>query len=95
MDLDEIELTILHIIHCEVSSANSVCRLEPLLKWEILKEAAKAGISERRTREVLTYLERKGYFEYSKWNDDLYVLNEQGVKHFEKMAAEYAQKRNA
>jgi predicted transcriptional regulator len=89
MDMEETELTVLRIIHCEkLFSDYSICRIEPLLKWEILKEATKVGISERRAREVLNYLERKGYFDYTKWNNDLYVLNEQGIKHLEKMAKE-------
>lgn len=83
MELEEIEMTLLRIVHCE----NGTCRMEPKLKWDLLKDAIKAGISERRAREALRYLEHKGYFDPKFLSKDEYVLSEKGELYAMQLAA--------
>lgn len=90
-DMDEIEMRLLGIVHCE----NSTCRTEPRLKWDLIKEAIKMGISERRAREALRYLERKDYFNPELLSIDEYVLNEKGTKYFEQLVADFVEKQEA
>lgn len=85
MELEEIEMRLLDIVHCE----NGTCRTEPKLKWDLLKDAIKAGISERRTREALRYLEHKGYFDQRLLSKDEYVLSEKGELYFKQLTMAY------
>lgn len=90
-DMDEVEMRLLGIVHCE----NGTCKMEPRLKWDLIKESIKMGISERRAREAISYLERKGYFNPELLSIDEYVLTEKGTKYFEQLVANYVKKQEA
>jgi hypothetical protein len=84
-DMEEIEMRLLGMVHCE----NSTCRTEPILKWDLIKESVKIGISERRAREALRYLERKGYFDPQLLSIDEYILSEKGEIYLEQLVSDF------
>ncbi len=81
VDYDEIELKVLHAIHCNEGQ----CRNEPIHIWEILKLTQKEGVSERRTKDAIDFLKTKGYILNERGHPDLYRLTENGDAYFIKL----------
>jgi DNA-binding transcriptional regulator PaaX len=83
VDLKEIEMKILGIVHCD----GIVPRMGYIHIWDMLKMAQEWGISERRAREAINYLESRGFLETMADNFDEYRVTQSGEEHLAKLLA--------
>jgi predicted transcriptional regulator len=81
IDFEEIEMKILGITHCN----GTVPREGYIHIWDILKMAQKWGISERRARDAISFLESRGFLETMMGNFDEYKVTQAGEKHLENL----------
>jgi hypothetical protein len=80
-DFEEIEMRILGIAHCD----GVVPRMGYIHNWDILKKAQEWGISERRAREAINYLNSRGFLETMAGDFDEYKVTPAGEEHLTKL----------